>query len=224
MKRSSAAGAPAKILTASRSGWDGMIGDFSVELIAQDNDVFKLIGKSALIQVAVVPNLCFPQKVEARTLDHLCLSGYIVRSEEDRRPKDSLEGSNEAPVLLASLLQPEGLQHFGAALEANRLALLLHSESGQVDRHEPVLTKRETKLRVPGDLQKEIAVSSLEEHFALRWSANWQPAKHKGTGAESQTLVFLLTFNSDQATPLGLPEFLFGDDQLRSHLPENRAG
>jgi hypothetical protein len=120
-------------------------------------------------------------------------------------------------------LHPEGLQHLCPTSEPNGLALLLHSQYSQVDRHQPILSEQHTKLRMSGDLKQEGSVSSLKEQFALAWSTHWQSAEHKWAGAERQSPILLLASDSDKATALGLLELLLGNEQFRSQPFEDRA-
>ncbi len=136
-----------------------MAGDLAIELIAENNHVFKLVGQGALIEAAVVPDLRFLQEVEACSLHQLRLAGHGIRPEEQCGAEDPFEAADEALVFLAALLHPERVQHFGATLEANGLALLLNSQSRQVDRDQTVLAIGHAVVGMTGDLQDEVAVS-----------------------------------------------------------------
>src|SRR5690242_18153496 len=99
--------------------------DLPVELVAEDDHIFKLIGNGVLLRIPAVPDLSFLEKAEARSLHHLSCSAEAVGSEEDSRSKDALKKSGyQAAIFLAPFVYAEGLQHFSRSSEANRLALL----------------------------------------------------------------------------------------------------
>jgi hypothetical protein len=48
------------------------------------------------------------------------------------------------------------------------LAFLPDRQSRQEDENQPILAERKTELRVPGDLEEEMAVPALEEKLIRR--------------------------------------------------------
>jgi hypothetical protein len=105
-----------------------------------------------LFGIAAVPNLCFSEEAESRTLDHLGSSSERIGAEENGRPEDPFEGGHQALVLLSSFVHVERFQHFGRSSEANCLALLAHRKRGQINRHDSVLTERQTVAGMTRDL------------------------------------------------------------------------
>ncbi len=201
-----------------------MARDLPIELVTEDNHILELTGKAPPLESAVIPDLGFPQEVEAGALHHLGPTGEAIGPEEDGGSKNPLESTDETLVFLAALPHAECLEHFGAALETNGLAPLLNCERGQVDGYQPVLPEGKAKLWMPGDLEEKASVSALEEQFTSPWSTDWQSAQHERAGAETQSLILLLPLDSNQAAVLGLPQFLLGNNQFRSDLPEYGAG
>jgi hypothetical protein len=64
-------------------------------------------------------------------------------------PENPFERRDQPAVFFAALLQIEDVEHFRAAPETNRLALLAHGESGEKDRNQSILTKRQAVLGWP---------------------------------------------------------------------------
>src|SRR4051794_18752403 len=123
-----------------------------IELVTEHNHVLKFTGQDGLLRTAVVPDPGFAQEVKTRALHQLRLATHRVRAEEDRRAEDALKRRDQAAVLCASFLHSESMEHLGPAVKAYGGTLLLHSQRGQIDRHEPVLAKRQTVGGMSGDL------------------------------------------------------------------------
>jgi hypothetical protein len=66
--------------------------------------------------------------------------------------EDPLESCDQPSVFLASFVHSERFEHFRRASEPNDLALLLYCQRCEKDWNDPVLTKRDTILRVSCDL------------------------------------------------------------------------
>jgi hypothetical protein len=70
--------------------------------------------------------LRFPEEIEPRPLNHSRPPSQLIRPEKDRGPEDALEGSHQAAVFLAAVVQPEGGEHLGGAFEPHHWGLVLH--------------------------------------------------------------------------------------------------
>jgi hypothetical protein len=79
-------------------------------------------------------------------------------------------------------------------MKANHSTLLPYSHSGQEDRNQPVLPKRKPELRMPGNLQVETAIPTLEEQLTCRRPSNWETAQNKRSSRETQRLAGALPF------------------------------
>jgi hypothetical protein len=71
----------------------------------------------------------------------------------------------------------ESLQHFSRSSEADRLALLPDRKRRQINRHDSILTEWQPVVRVTSDLQNEVAVSALVQHFVPWRLPNRQPTQ-----------------------------------------------
>src|SRR5215831_15431156 len=146
--------------------------DLLKEVIAQHDDVFMWIAKQALLVSAVVPDPRFAEKIETRALLHSGIRGKTVRPKEDRRAECAFKRPNQSPILFTTLTHPEGLQHFCSAFELDRLTFLLDGQCRQEDGNNPVLPERNSKIRMTGDLQNELAVSPFIEELIGRQTAD----------------------------------------------------
>src|SRR5690348_14526652 len=98
------------------------------ELIAEDNDVFKIRGGDTFICRAVVPDLSLTEEIEPCAMNDLRLSCKRVATKEDCGAKDPFKRSDQAPIFPSTLTHAENLQHAGSGFESDCLALLLHGE------------------------------------------------------------------------------------------------
>ena len=95
------------------------------KFIAQDDDVFIRFAKQSVLLSVVVPDPSFAEKIETRVMHNFGIRGQTVRPKENGRAECAFKRSNQSPILFASFAHAEGLQHFGSALELDRLTLLL---------------------------------------------------------------------------------------------------
>jgi len=144
------------------------------KFIAQDDDVFIRLAKQAVLVSAVVPDPSFAEKIETCAMHNFGVRGQTVRPKEDRRAECAFKRSNQSPILFATFAHAEGIQHFGSALELDRLAFLLDGQRRQEDWNNPVLAERNAIIRMTGDLQKELAVPPFIEELIGRQTADGQ--------------------------------------------------
>jgi hypothetical protein len=104
--------------------------DLAVELVTQHNHILELIGNRILVRISAIPDLGLAEEAEPRPLNHLGRSPEGVGAEEDGGPEDPLECCHQSPVLLATFVHVERLQHLGGGAEANRLTLLARRKRG----------------------------------------------------------------------------------------------
>jgi len=103
----------------------------------------------------------------------------------------------------------ERVEHFGATLEANRLALLSNGESRQENRDYPVLPERKTVIRMTGHLQNKVSVAPFEEELPRWRAANREAAENEWTRTESEVLLSLFAFEMDELDSIQLsPDLL----------------
>ncbi len=74
------------------------------------------------------------------------------------------------------------------------------------------------------DVKNELPVSALIEKLAVREASHGKPAEDERTRAETQCLIGLRAFDSNQLNSVRLPNLLFGDDELGMKPMEDRAG
>jgi hypothetical protein len=74
----------------------------------------------------------------------------------------------------------ERLQHFGSRAETDRLTLQAHRKRGEINRHDSVLTKAQTIIRMAGDLQNKIAVPPFVQRLAGRGFRTGSPQRTNG--------------------------------------------
>jgi hypothetical protein len=104
----------------------------------------------------------------------LWVRGQTVRPKEDRRAEGAFKRSNQSPILFATFAHAEGLQHFGSALELNRLTFLLDSQCCEKNWNYPILPEWNPIVRMTGDLQNELAVPPFIEELIGRQTADEQ--------------------------------------------------
>ena len=68
---------------------------------------------------------------------------------------------------LPVLEEAEEIQHLGCGVEADGPTSLAQCQGGHPNGDEPVLAKGKAELRVPGDLEEELAVSSCVEQLTF---------------------------------------------------------
>src|SRR5436309_6787624 len=110
-----------------------MAGYLSVKLLAQNDQVLAFAWQQRLVQISRVPNPRLRHEVESGAMDHGGPVPLRVRSEEDRRAENSLERSDEASILGAALLDSEGVEHFGCAIERDARRFLANCHRCQKD-------------------------------------------------------------------------------------------
>ena len=107
-------------------------------------------------------------------MDNFGIRGQTVGPKENGRAECTFKRSNQSPILFASFAHAEGLQHFGSALELDRLAFLLDGQRRQENENNPVLPERNPIIRMTGDLQNELAVPAFVEELIGRQTADGQ--------------------------------------------------
>jgi hypothetical protein len=140
---------------------NGVIHDFSEELLTEYDLVLQLAGQRVLCRMAGIPNPGFAHEIEAGAVDHCSAFTHCVRSEEDRCAEDSLKRSHEPPILGSTLLHAEGVQHLCRTAESNDSALLFDCQRREENRHQAILTPRKPVRWMTGDLKKKLPVPSL---------------------------------------------------------------
>src|SRR3954451_11945236 len=135
--------------------------DLAVKLVTEDHGVLEVFRQRVLVSMPVIPDPCFPQEVETRSLDHFRCSLDAIRTEEDGGTENALEGFDEPSVFFPSLAHAEGIEHLGTRTESNRLTLLLDGQRGQIDRTQPILSIRQAELGMPCALQQKVPVPPL---------------------------------------------------------------
>src|SRR3954451_24810622 len=68
--------------------------------------------------------------------------------------------------------------------KVSSISLLLNSECRQVNRHQPILTERQSELGVTGNLKNKAPVPPLEKQFARLRYPHGQAAQNEGARAE----------------------------------------
>src|SRR5215471_5213274 len=149
-----------------------MRGDLLKKFIAQHDHVFMRIARQAVLVTAVVPDPSFAEKIETCAMHYFRIRGKTVRAKEDRRAECSFKRTNQSSILFATFTHAEGLQHFGSALELDRLTFLLDGQRRQEDENNPVLPERNSIIRMTGDLQNELAVPAFIEELISRQTAD----------------------------------------------------
>src|SRR6516165_2158991 len=146
--------------------------DLHKQFIDQHDDVFMRIARQAVLVSAVVPDPSFAEKNETRAMHHFGIRGQTFRPKEDRRTECAFKRPNQSPILFATFTHAEGLQHFGSALELDRLTFLLDGQRRQEDWNNPVLPEGDSIIRMTGDLQNELPVPAFIEELISRQTAD----------------------------------------------------
>ena len=201
-----------------------MAGDLPIELFAQNDHVLAITRQECLFQISRIPDPRLRHEVETGAMNHGGAVPLSVRSEEDRGAEDALERSNQSPVLGTALLNAEGIEHFGGAVESDPRGLLSNCHRCQKDRNQSILSPWEAVARVTGDLKHESTVPPFMKETSSRRALHRQPTKHKRPRGEPQILRFAFPLLTDHLYRVCLSEFPLGDDQLRVLQPQQIAG
>ena len=197
-----------------------MTGDFSVELISKRNDIFA----GGTFRGAAIPDLSLTQEVESATVndsrrcaDSLCL-------EEDRRTKDALKSADDPAILLPSLRHAKAIEHLCGGTKSDYLAFPANGQSRKENEDQPVLSKRQTELRVSGDLKEEVPVPPLEEKLVGRRLADRKAAEDEWAGGDRKRLLSVLPIEADQCDSVRLLEPISRYDELAVSLSQDVTG
>ena len=182
--------------------------NFLIELFAQNDGVLTIFGRRVAPRAAVIPNLCLPQECESHHMNDACPWELAVGSKEDRGAENPFKGANQPSIFFAALVHSEGVEHFRTTLETDRLALLPDGKSGQEDRHDSVLSERETVVGMPGHLQNEMSVPPLEKKLTRWRTADRETAENERPRAESEILFSLIPVQTDQLDSVELSKYL----------------
>jgi hypothetical protein len=87
-------------------------------------------------------------------------------------------------------------------------------EGCQEDRNNAVLTPGQTVARVPGNLQCELAISTLMQQDVARGATDGKSAKHERPRRETKRLAPSLPPLPDHGDAIRFPQLPFGDSQL----------
>jgi hypothetical protein len=79
------------------------------------------------------------------------------------------------------------------------------------DWDDPVLAERKAEIRVAGDLKDELSVPAFVQQLVERQTPDGQAAENGWARGETQTLIALLTLQSDELNPANFPDLLFRD-------------
>jgi hypothetical protein len=112
-------------------------------------------------------------------MDNRSFTALEVRAKEYRRPEDPLECSHQSPVLRATLLHPECVQHFSGTSKTNGLGSLADSEGCEKYRDKPILAPWEAVAWMSRDLQQEVSIPTLVQEFAGSRLFDREAAKDK---------------------------------------------
>jgi hypothetical protein len=178
-----------------------------VKLVAQNDDVLAISGQKLRFGIARIPDPGLSHEVETGTVENCGVFTLCIRSEEYRRAEDSLERSDEAPVLRSTLLHPEGIQHLRSAIESDPRTLLPYRQGREKDRDEPILPPRQSVARMPGNLQNELSVSALVKKASRCRSFHGQTAKDERPRREPEVLLFGFALFSNRADGASLAQF-----------------
>jgi hypothetical protein len=94
-------------------------------------------------------------------MNHGFAVALSVRTEENGRSEDPLKGTDQTAVVRSALLHSESAEHSGGTIEANPRRPLADRKRRDEDRHEAVLSPRETIARVSRHLLDELTVPAL---------------------------------------------------------------
>src|SRR5262249_51115274 len=130
------------------------------------------------------------------------------------RAECAFKRSNQSPILFASFAHAEGLQHFGSALELDRLAFLLDGQRRQENWNNPVLPERNPKIRMAGDLQNELAVPPFVEELIGRQTADGQATQNERPRTKTKVLISLVPFQPNEFDAFHLTMQLLRDSNV----------
>ncbi len=91
--------------------WYGVILDFAIELVTENDHVLAVARKKLLIGISRIPDSRLAHEIEPGTMDNGGTLSLSVCSEEDGRAEDPLKGRDQTAILRAALLHREGVQH-----------------------------------------------------------------------------------------------------------------
>ena len=157
-------------------------------------------------------------------MNHAGLRIQSLRSEEDCCTEDSFESGHKPPVLLPALGHPKCVQHLRCGSESNDLAFLLDCPGSEHDRHQPVLTERQAKVWMAGQLKDEMSVPPLVQELSGRRAPNGQAAQHERSRRKGQSLRTRLSIISHQRDSVRLPHPVFRNNEIRMRSCEYRSG
>ncbi len=109
------------------------------------------------------------------------------------------------------------------APDLNSLALLPDGECSEKDRNEPILAKRQTELRMAGDLKLEVTVPALIYKDVFRRPPERQSAQHKRTRGEAKILTFLIPVQPNKLDAFDLAKLLLGNEQAGLEILDDRT-
>jgi hypothetical protein len=147
----------------------------------------------------------------ARPIQEKLLLGLIGGTEKDGRGEDPLEALHDAVVSFSVFEKAEEVEHLGPGAETDAPALLVERQGGHPDRNQAVLAKGQAELRMPRDLEEELAVASGVEQLTRRRPAKWKPTKDERPGVEGQVLGSFLSLLSDELNGFELLEAVLSD-------------
>lgn len=143
--------------------------------------------------------------------------GPSVRSaEEDRTGEDAPEAFHHAPVVWAIEREIEFFEHPRGGGEAYYTALLSEGQSRHPDQNEPVLTERQSVVRMRCNFEEEAAVVAAVNEAPGGRPLHRHPADDERPRAEQKTgggRIMLLTSSLDS---LNLPESPLRDAEWKA--------
>ena len=132
------------------------------------------------------------EEVEACPIQEKLPIGLIARAEKDGGREDPLEAFHDAVVSFSVFEEAEEVEHLGRGAETDAPASLAQRQGGHPDGNETVLAEGQAELRMPRDLEEELAVASRVEQLTFGRPAKWKPTKDEWARVEGQVLGSLL--------------------------------
>jgi len=164
------------------------------------------------------------KKVKPSPIDGKSSARLVIRPEKDGGSKYPLETLHDAAITLAVFEEMEKVEDLRSCTESDNPSALTDGHGRYPDRDEPILTIRETVLRMADDLEKKLPIAPCVGQLSGGRTTEGETAKDKRPGVESNFLLALLALFADEQNGVQSLAAPSCDADLRENLPDGGEG
>jgi hypothetical protein len=126
-----------------------------------------------------------------------------IRSEGDGCAEDPLKRVHKSPVLQASMLHPEGVEHRGSAVKRDPRSLLTNRHRCEENWDQTILPSGQAITGMTGYLEHKLSIPAFRRRHPAGGRFTGKPHRTKWAGRNSKILLLAFAVLPDHSNGLG---------------------